>query len=324
MRQIMPKTLLIAVISIFAALPFAQPGWAQPFPQTGPDRDPNHEKAIWQELEKVAPKSVETFKAATEARDKEDYEQAAKLYRQVMDKAPGFDPVYRRLGSALALSGKNEEGLRYLERAYEMFPSPENLYTLAWFMDNPGEGMQSSQYNKLRALEFAKKALAAYQAQDGRDNPFYAVAVAHIAFEVGDIKEARAATHALTTSHPDLMQTHYFLAHLAAHDGDWEKAEEEIKLAQSLGLRDDFAQRFPDSGVHTRAQGWRYFYYSLYLVGAWIVGLAALFTLGKLFSNLTLRSVEEADPNSATGAKEISLRSRYKRLINVAGVYVEN
>ena len=76
-----------------------------------------------------------------------------------------------------------------------------------------------------------------------------------------------------------------------------------------------------DSGVHTRAQGWRYLYYSFYLVGAWIVGLAALFTLGKLFSKLTLRSVEEADPNSETGAKEISLRSRYKRLINIAGVY---
>ena len=40
-------------------------------------------------------------------------------------------------------------------------------------------------------------------------------------------------------------------------------------------------------------------------------------------SNLTLRSIEEADPNgaTATGAKEISLRSLYKRLINVAGVY---
>ena len=46
----------------------------------------------------------------------------------------------------------------------------------------------------------------------------------------------------------------------------------------------------------------------------------ALFALGKLFSNLTLRSIEEADPNGATGgpAKEISLRSLYKRLINVA------
>jgi len=65
----------------------------------------------------------------------------------------------------------------------------------------------------------------------------------------------------------------------------------------------------------------QYLYYSLYLVVAWVFGLALLFTLGKLFSNFTLRSIEETDPNGETGAKEISLRSWYKRLINVAGVY---
>jgi hypothetical protein len=68
-------------------------------------------------------------------------------------------------------------------------------------------------------------------------------------------------------------------------------------------------------GVHTRAQTWRYLYYALYPVGAWITGLVALFALGKLFSNFTLRSIEEADPNRATGSKEISLRSLYKRLM---------
>src|SRR5262249_54495390 len=65
----------------------------------------------------------------------------------------------------------------------------------------------------------------------------------------------------------------------------------------------------------------QYLYYSLYLVVAWVFGLALLFTLGKLFSNFTLRSIEETDPNGETSAKEISLRSWYKRLINVAGVY---
>jgi Zn-dependent protease with chaperone function len=321
MRQITPKLVFTVFLSIFTALTLTPPGWAQSFPQSAPGRDMNRERAIWQGLENVAPKSVETFKAATESFDRREYEQAAELYRQVMEKAPGFDPVYRRLGEALTLSGRSEEGLRYLERAYEMNPSPENLSTLAQFMDRPGEGAQSSQYNKSRALEFAKKELAAYQAQNRRDDPGYALTVAQIAFEVDNIKEARVAVNALAASHPDLMETHYYLALLAAHDEDWEKAEEEIKLAQSLGLQGAIAQRFLDSGVHSRARGWRYFYYSLYLVGAWIAGLVALFTLGKLFSNITLRSVEEADPNGATGAKEISLRSRYKRLINIAGVY---
>src|SRR5215470_17814138 len=318
MRQNMPKTILIVITTVFAVLTFAQPSQAQSPPQTGPGRDMVREKAIWQELEKVAPKSVETFKAATEAYDKDDYERAATLYRQVMEMAPSFDHVYRRLGSALSLSGKTDEGLRYLERASEMNPSPENLSTLARFLDGRKEGKQS---DKTRALDLAKMALAAYQAQNRNNDPSYAVIVAQIAFELDNVKEVRAAVNALAANHPDLMQTHFYLAILAATDEDWEKAEKEIKKAQSLGLPAEAAQQFLDSGVHIRAQTWRYLYYALYLIGAWITGLVALFALGKLFSNLTLRSIEVADPNGATGSKEISLRSLYKRLINIAGVY---
>jgi Zn-dependent protease with chaperone function len=238
-----------------------------------------------------------------------------------MEKAPSFDHVYRRLGSALALSGKTEEGVRYLERAYEINPSPENMTTLAQYLDESSEGKQSSKYNKMRALELAKKGLALYQAQNRKDEPYHAMVVAQIAFGLNNIKEAREAVNALAADHPDLMQTHFYLALLAANDEDWVKAEEEIKKAQSLGLPAETTRHFLDSGVHTSAQTWRFFYYALYLVGSWAVGLAALFALGKLFSNLTLRSIEEADPNGASGAKVSSLRGWYKRLINVAGVY---
>jgi len=245
---------LTVITVILAALTFAQPGRSQSPSQTAPGRNMNRERAIWKELEKVAPKSVETFKAATEAYDKEDYERAATLYRQVMEKAPSYDHVYRRLGSVLALSGKTDEGMRYLERACEMNSSPENLSSLARFLDHPGEGKQSSNDDRMRALEMAKKALAAYQAQNRNDDPSYAVIVAQIAIELDNVKEARAAVNALAANHPDLLETHYYLAFLAARDEDWEKAEEEIKKAQSLGLSAEAAQEFLDSGVHTRAQ----------------------------------------------------------------------
>jgi Zn-dependent protease with chaperone function len=321
MRRIMLKRFLTVITTTIAALAFAQSGRSQSPSQNDPGRDMNFERAIWKELEKIAPKSVETFKAATDAFDKQEYERAATLYRQVMEKAPSFDHVYRRLGSALALSGKTEEGVRYLERAYEINPSPENMTTLAQFLDESSKGEQLSKYNKMRALELAKKGLALYQAQNRKDNPDHAMVVAQIAFGLNNIKEARAAVNALAADHPDLMQTHFYLALLAANDEDWVKAEEEIKKAQSLGLPAETTRQFLDSGVHTSAQTWRFFYYALYLVGAWAVGLAALFALGKLFSNLTLRSIEEADPNGASGAKVSSLRGWYKRLINIAGVY---
>src|SRR5215510_8994449 len=195
MRQITPQRFLTVITVIFAALTFAQPGRSQSPSKTASGRNMNRERAIWQELEKIAPKSVETFKAATEAYDKDDYERAATLYRQVMEKAPSYDHVYRRLGSALALSGKTDEGMRYLERAYEMNPSPENMSTLARFLDDPGEGKKSSKENKMRALELAKKALAAYKAQNRNNDPDYALLVAKIAFQLDNFNEARAAVN---------------------------------------------------------------------------------------------------------------------------------
>src|SRR5262245_27205928 len=202
-----------------------------------------------------------------------------------------------------------------------MTPSAENLSMMALVLYEPGEGKTSSRYNKMRALELAKSALTAYQANNRRDDFSYPLIVAQIAFDLEKIDEARAAVNVLAANHPDLMVTHLYLAIIAAKDEHSQKAEDEIKIAQSLGLPAENVQRFLDSGVHTRAQVWRYLYYSLYLVGAWLVGLALLFTLGKLFSNYTLRSIDEADPNGTTGANEISLRSRYKRLINAAGIY---
>lgn len=74
-----------------------------------------------------------------------------------------------------------------------------------------------------------------------------------------------------------------------------------------------------DDGAN--AHDWYYLFLSLYLVCMWGMGLMLLFALGKLFSNLTLRSIENADPNGATSQNEISLRLWYKSLINIAGVY---
>jgi len=121
--------------------------------------------------------------------------------------------------------------------------------------------------------------------------------------------------------HPDLMPTHYFSAILAVYDEDWIKAEDEIREAQRLGLPEEAVKSFLGSGVESRATVWRYAYYSFFLVVVWAMGLAALFALGKILSNLTLSSIEKSDPNLAADSREISLRKFYRRLINIAGYY---
>ena len=69
-------------------------------------RDPVKEEKVWQELEKTAPETVEKFKAATAALDAQNYEEAVKLYNEVIEKTPDFDPALRRLGYALSSTEK--------------------------------------------------------------------------------------------------------------------------------------------------------------------------------------------------------------------------
>jgi tetratricopeptide (TPR) repeat protein len=286
-------------------------------PAQSDNRDLEKEKPIWQELKSMAPASVETFKAATDALDKGDFTESARLYEEVLKKAPQFDPALRRRGFSLVELGRVDEGMALLEKAVQIKRSPENLNSLAQNLAFPGEGKEGSKANKERALELAK---LAEQGNAGED-PSYPFLVAQLSLDLDREEDFRRVMKTIGKNYPDLMGTHYFGAVLAAMDSDWIKAEDEIAKARSLGLPPQAADAFLASGIHTRATVWRYAYYSLYLVAAWAVGLALLFAMGKLLSNLTLRSLEASDPNDLAANREVTLRKVYKKLINIAGFY---
>ncbi|HSB08975.1 MAG TPA: M48 family metalloprotease [Blastocatellia bacterium] len=281
------------------------------------ERDMEKEKLIWEKLESIAPRSVETFKAATSALDSGDYKKAASLYDEVFKTAPDFDPVMRRLGLSLVEIGRRQEGIALLEAAVKKNRSPENLISLAQHLAFVGEEKSGSTQDIERALTLAQDAAIASTGND----PTYWVMVAQLSLELDREPDLRIATRMLVTQYPEMMATHYFSAVLAATDGNWIKAEEEIKRAQSLGLPDEVAEQMLASGIHTKATVWLYAYYSLYLVAAWAVGLVVLFVLGKVFSKATLQWIETADPNAQVGGNDLPIRKYYRWLINFAGVY---
>ena len=286
--------------------------------QAQPSRDMEKEKAIWAELETLAPNSVADFKAATDAMDAEDYDKAVTLYQAVHERAPDFDVALRRLGGCLVLTGKTDSGFAFMERAVAIRRSPENLISLAQSLAYPGSGKQGTKQQKLRAYELTKEANRSPQPPN---DPSYLLLQAQLAMELEKIDDFRQVTGQLVHSYPQLVATHYYNAILAAYDEKWITAESEIRVAQSLGLPPEIAQQFLDSGVQTQARVWRYLTYSLYVVGAWIAGLTALFLVGKLMSRKTLSSLEQANPNSPVSGSELTLRKLYRQLINVAGFY---
>ena len=56
-------------------------------------------------------------------------------------------------------------------------------------------------------------------------------------------------------------------------------------------------------------------------VGVWIVGLVLMFITGKVLSMVTLASIERDDPNQAVSGPARLLRTLYRRIVTMAGVY---
>lgn len=281
-------------------------------------RDMSKEATLWSELELLAPGMSEQFKAATAALDVEHYDEAARLYHEVTVAAPAFDPAWRREGLALVYMGKTAEGLALLDSALSKKRSPENLISLAQSLVHPDTGQASvSLVHKQQALNLAHEALASYTGHDIS----YPVFLAQLALDINAENEFRTAVTVLQAQYPNEMLTHYFSSILAIMAEDWTTAEDEIRKAEQLGLSPEVVQAVLDSGVQSQATVWRWVYYTLYAIAVWIVGLLLLIVVGKIFSRVTLRSIETADPNVVLGAQEQTIRIYYRKLITVAGTY---
>jgi Peptidase family M48 len=308
--------LSLALMLVSVAMALAQPP-PRVAPQ-GPRRDMEKEQRIWQELQAIAPDMVETFKAATAALDKNDFAEAVRLYTIVYKKAPNFDVVMRRLGGSLILSRRKAEGFALLEAAVKKKESPENLFSLAQYLALPIDGSQPSRENLEKALPLIRHTVDLYERKD----PVSLILWAMISLKLGYLEYVRQATELLASEHPDLMETHYFNAWVAIKDEKWSRVEAELKQAQALGLSVDAAEEIRNAaGLSAHTRGWRYVYFALYGVGAWLVGLELLFVLGRLFSKKTLGWLETSDPNDATASGHERLRKYYRWLINTAGVY---
>jgi Zn-dependent protease with chaperone function len=281
-------------------------------------RDTARERRIEQQLEAVAPAAVPSFKAATAAMDRKDYANAARLFEEVVRQAPRFSPALRRRGISLAESGQRDAGRRSIEEALAIERSPENLISLAELLFTPVNGQEPSWTLSEQALALAQE--ASRKMRDDADSSYLAV-TAQIALFLQRPKDFREATVALAARFPDEMSTHYFSAILAAMEGDWIRAEGQIKEAQRRGLPPEEVTAFLKSGVARRAMIQRLMPYSLYAFGVWIGGLLLLYIAGKFLSRQTLRSIEHAEPNAFASPGELFLRRTYRVLIGFAASY---
>jgi Zn-dependent protease with chaperone function len=281
-------------------------------------RNPKTEKEIVNKLAAIAPASVDAFQRATSAMDQGDYPQAVQLYQEVLQQVSTFTPAMRRLGACLAGSGQIDEGITYSRRALKLERSPENLASLAQILAYPAPDKQGTPQQMQEALGFARQASDTYS---GPEDYSYIALFAGLALTNRSQADFRRATESLVSRHPEQMATHYFNGIRLAMDEDWVGSQNEINTAKRLGLPPETAEALLSSGIRRRAIAWRVLHYGPFVILAWAGGLVILFVLGKLFSVLTLRLIETADPASPISSKHVLLRRCYRQLINVAGSY---
>lgn len=303
-----PLFLVLFVLSV-------SPVFAQPTA-----RDVAREQKIVDELEQIAPSEVEHFKAATLAMDSNLCVEASKLFDKVLTHAPEFEPALRRQGYCLADQGKIVEGRGLIQYAVDKTRSPENLMSLAQILAYPPpRAPQPSKADQQKALKLVTEALSKVESDD--NDPSYLSLQAALAAELQDEATFNAATDVLAARYPNEASTHYFLAIRAAHRSSWSVAEDEILKAEKAGLPHEIVEQFLASGVHSSKLTWEFVYIAVALVTIWVLGLVTLLVVGKLMSKVTLRSIENCDPNLATSSSELRLRKVYRFLINLGGIY---
>lgn len=286
------------------------------------ERDMAKEEKHWQELQKTAPDAVEKFKAATEALDQGNYAESAKLYNEVLEKSPEFQPALRRAGYALVGLGKRDEGMKLAQKAVDLERSPDNLISLASVVADQSGNYKPTQAEYGRALALSKEAM---NKSTDPDDPSYALLVADFSLSAERLDDFNSAVNTLKNKFPDHPGTHYFYGIKAANDGDFSTAETEIKKAEQLGMPAENARQTLALIQQAKNESgywiWDYFYYALYLIGAWIAGLISLFIVGKILSAKMLHSVENSDPNDITGGGQAGLKKVYRYIIGIAGAY---
>jgi Zn-dependent protease with chaperone function len=304
----MDKWILILVVVLTISLPAVANNLT---------RDPAEEQKIENRLEEIAPAEVENFKAGTIAMDQNNLALADSLYSIVLMHAPTFDPLLRRLGIIRSQSGNVNEGIELCEKAVSINKSAYNIISLARCYYFAGEGSNEYKQNLNKALFLLKEA----EQMPNGDEIEFPYLIGQISLELNNIDEFRAATNKLERNYPDEMVSHYYSAILASIDEDWSKAKNEILIAKSLGLEEDAVQQFLDSGVRSKVTIQQLKWVFIWIVIIWIIGLALLFMIGKILSNITVASLEKQTGFSSVSRVEKTLRSIYKWIINFGGIY---
>jgi len=314
------NTYLTSLITAFLLLCFVYDLAAQT-----PGRDPAQEMPIVEQLRNISPKSVDNFIAATELMDNGQFAEAEKLYAKILSEAPDFEPALRRQGYTYIALGRRAEGLELTKKALDKNRSVENLVGRASSLLTSNDPNFRPSFNETsEAMALAREA---WQKSGETDEDAGGI-LAEILLQTDQNTEFEKLVPKLTATFPNSAMAAYYNAIYLGNRGDFDGAEGELKRSVSLGATAEFTHPLFAAIEKARDEAYfgfgRYIFvvrWTGYLIVAWIIGLVAIFFIGRTLSTKTLKAIENSDPNDIKGVEHAGLRRTYRKIIATAGVY---
>ncbi len=306
-------TIIILIILLLGVLSGCSRINANPTPLPEPTRDPILEQTIENQLEGMNAFAVPIYRKATTALDQGDYETSRELYQQVLDLVPNFAAAYRRLGYIEAISNNTDLSIELLRKAVALEPDGYNQSALALSLlqratvDDNHEAFDLSTA-AVKLLPDDEQAVGAW---------LYSAAT------IEDINALRQADERLLEIAPGNPLAHYYAGLLAATDGKWEKAENELKYAQVLGIPSEAIQKLLDNGISRAAKIIRIIRWGVIALAAWFVGLLVLYLTGSILSKTMMKALNSSQPevNIQPSPRELKVRSIYRIVVTILSLY---
>jgi Zn-dependent protease with chaperone function len=255
----------------------------------------NYTDRITGQLRAKNPAAADLFTRANAARDRQEWAEAERLYKEVRQLEPDFVHATRRLCGVVLNQGRRAEALGLCRQALTAADIPENHEQMLWaILGTDGNTRHTSE--ELREA----RAHATLLLKVPDPNGALLTPACQAAMAIKDLALLRSCVGRLQSAAPDELPTHYYAWIVAMSDRDYDIARAALERARGLGLPDE--QYASMKAATDEARPWltRRLPVAGAVLAVWGAGLLALFGLGLVLSRVALRVAQEP-PSVHTG-----------------------
>lgn len=218
--------------------------------------------------------------------------------------------------SQLISAGQTSQARQLIEKQLQGDRSLQNLMGAVSTLQSSSAGSLATTYRK-EAMTVAQQQIRA-----GSTVPLPYAAVARFSLENGNDNVFRSTTSMMQSKFPEDKRTFYFTGIQHLKDHNYAEAQKALTKAGELGVPMADLNEYLLLAINGQKWVWEYAQIALVAIGVWAAGLLLIFVVGHMLSAASLRASKKLPVKSGevTGF-ERRLRSAYRLIINMAGVY---